>query len=242
MSIPARTAGDADRRPDFHRVRRGPARLTLAAGLCALLAACAGRPLPVDCAALPPPPPDRVFLVAHGWHTDLAIPASLLRGRMRVFRSIFPGMRVLLLGFGKRTFMMAPVTTVGDLLVGPFPGSGTVLAVGLSATPDVAYDDGTMEPIRLPPGGADALSEFLWNTLEVRDDRPVRIGPGFFPGSVFFASRRGYSGFDTCNRWSVDALRAAGLPVSGGGVVFASQALRRAAPLSDGLCAIKGRP
>ncbi len=201
------------------------------------------------CADTPPacvpeavPQKDVVYLIQHGWHTDLAIPSRELRGKMTVFQQIFPGLQVLVVGFGKRTFMMAPVTTSGDLLIGPFPGEGTMLVIGLKGPPEQAYDDGVEATLALPPAGLEKLSDFIWNTLDVENSTPVKLGDGFFPGSVFYATRIGYAGTYTCNTWSVDALRSAGLRVDPTGVIFAGQAMSRAAPLSGGICAIKDTP
>lgn len=208
--------------------------------LLAALGGCADTP--PECGAEAMPPDDAVWLVAHGWHTDLAIPAAELRGNMAFFREAYPGLRVLMVGFGKRTFMMAPVTTSGDLLIGPFPGSGTLLVVGLTAPPERAYADGTQTLLTLPPGGVERLSGFIWETLQIADGRPVAIGKSSFPGGVFYATRTEYSGFNTCNTWAIDALQAAGVDVSSLGVVFAGQAFARAAAVSGGACTIHNAP
>ena len=200
------------------------------------LTGCTGTP-PPPCTPRPIPA-DAVFVVSHGWHTDLGIPATALRGRMTLFRKVFPGMAVLMVGFGKRTFMMAPVTDLGDLLVGPFPGDGAILIAGLRAAPDSAYDDGRMAVLKLPPGGAERLSDFIWNTFDVHDDRPRRIADGFFPGSIFYATRIGYSGFYTCNSWTEEALHAAGLAAGPDGVIFAGQVMQGATSRAGASCSI----
>jgi Protein of unknown function (DUF2459) len=187
-------------------------------------------------------PNDVVFVVEHGWHTDLAIPAEALRGNMAIFRDIFPGLQVLVVGFGKRTFMIAPVTTSGDLLVGPFPGQGAIMVVGLKGPPAQAYEDGMQTAVRLPPGGAERLSDFIWDTLQTHDGHPLRIRDGLFPGSVFYATRIGYAGTYTCNTWTADALHAAGVPVDTHGVIFAGQTMSRLARVSRASCAINGVP
>jgi hypothetical protein len=220
--------------------RAGLIALPLAIALLTGLGGCGARP--AACVPQPAPRTDVVYLIDHGWHTDIAIPSGELRGKMTVFQRIFPGLQVLVVGFGKRTFMMAPVTTSGDLLIGPFPGDGTILAVGLKGAPAVAYDQGIEATIALPPGGAKRLSDFVWNTLKVEDGTPEKLADGFFPGSIFYATRTGYAGTYTCNTWTADALHAAGLPIDADGVVFAGQTMSRAAPLSGGLCAIKDTP
>jgi hypothetical protein len=70
----------------------------------------------------------------------------------------------------------------------------------------------------------DRLSQFLWEYLE-KDlkNLPRRIDDGPYPNSSFYASSGTYSLRNTCNTWTAEALRVAGLPVSPVGVVFAHQ-------------------
>ena len=184
-------------------------------------------------------PANVVYVIDHGWHTDLGIPAAALRGPLERFRQVFPGMRVLIAGFGRRTFMTAPARNLGDFLIGPFPGDGALLVAGLTAPPDQAYADGTVARLTLPPGGAAALSDFVWSTLRLDDHgQPVMIAPGFFAGSRFYATRIGYSGLYTCNSWTADALHAARLLPSTSGVVFADQVMRPASRVAVNACRI----
>jgi uncharacterized protein (TIGR02117 family) len=208
----------------------------LAAGLCG----CATAPPP--CVPVPVPRGDVVYLVRHGWHTDIAIPSDELRGNMTVFQRIFPGVRVLVFGFGKRTFMTAPVTTSGDLMVGPFPGDGIILVTGLNTTPDVAYNDGISATLALPASGAGRLSDFVWESLKKDQDAPVELRPGFFPGSIFYVTETRYAGTHTCNTWTADALRAAGLKVDPAGDLFSWQTMSQAEQFSGRVCSIKGNP
>ena len=206
-----------------------------AAGHACLLAGCATEALPACDPGLPPPL--SVQVVDHGWHTDLALPADGLTGGLAAFRSLFPGMRVLLVGFGRRSFMTSPARGLGDYLVGPFPGDAVLLVAGLSAAPARAYGDGgTVATIPLTPAERDRLDRFVWKTF-AHDalGRALPVGPAFFRGGVFFAARPGYSGFNTCNTWTTAALQAAGLDASPFLVVFAGQAMREATKLG-GAC------
>ena len=203
------------------------------------LGACATSP--PACVATPAAG-DVVYVVSHGWHTDLGLPAATLRGPMTRFRATFPGLRTLMVGYGRRSFMMAPVRTFGDLLAGPLPGSGALQVAAISATPQAAYRDGTVATLRLPPGGAERLSVFVWRSIGLdHAGAPVRLGAGF-PGSVFYASPLGYSGLHTCNTWTAQALHAAGTGVAADGVVLAGQVMARTSPRAENLCRITDPP
>ena len=208
-----------------------------------LLAFCLGA-----CATPPPacvaatPADDVVYVVSHGWHTDLGLPAATLRGPMARFRATFPGLRTLMVGYGRRSFLMAPVRTFGDLLAGPLPGSGALQVAAISATPQAAYRNGTVATLRLPPGGAERLSAFVWRSIGLdHAGAPIRLGAGF-PGSVFYASPLGYSGLHTCNTWTAQALHAAGTGVAAEGVVLAGQVMARTSPRAENLCRIADGP
>jgi hypothetical protein len=177
---------------------------------------------------------DTVTVISRGWHTELGVPASRLRGGLAVFRRIFPGARTVMFGYGKRTFMTAPPDDAREYLLGPFPGPAVIEAIGLSTDPGAAYGRDDSVTLALPAGGDLGLSTFIANDL-AKDSAgaPLLVGPGRFKGSLFYAARSPYSLTHTCNSWVAAALRAAGLPVSAQGVVFSGQVMARAATVSQ---------
>ncbi len=202
-------------------------RLFLAPLLMGALAGCATPPA-ARCATTPPSE-DVVYVVDHGWHTDIGVPASELSGPVAVFRAIFPGAASLVFSFGKRTFITAPVDDWSEYLLGPIPGPAAFLVTGLSVMPDEAYDAAPVVILHLPAGGARALSDFLWNEFQKdRTGRPRLIDRAPFPGGLFYAATETYTLTHTCNTWAANALRTAGVPVDPDGVVFAGQVMARA--------------
>jgi len=176
---------------------------------------------------------DTVTLLDHGWHTDIGIPAAELSGPLAVFRTIFPGAKSIVFSYGKRTFLMAPANDWSEYLLGPFPGPAAIMVTGLSVPAEKAYGSDPAIVFRLPNGGAERLSNFIWREI-VHDaaGMPRLIDRGPFPGSLFYAAAISYSLNRTCNEWSALALAAAGLEIDASGIVFASQLTKRAGRLS----------
>jgi hypothetical protein len=194
------------------------------------------------CASAPPgcrPDPaasDAVFAVSQSWHVALALPTEALAGKLAIFRDTFPGARFFVFGFGKRTFMTAPPDSIGEYLIGPLPGSGVILATGLTATPFEAFPDSEVVELRLPPGGTQRLSDFIWNDL-AKDSagHPRLLMPA--KDGLFYTANSRYDFFHTCNTWAIDGLAAAGLPVSGSGVVLSGQAMNQIDDVARAQCA-----
>ncbi len=177
----------------------------------------------------PPPTSPVVWVLSRGWHTQFGLSAGDLTGGLAIFRQIYPGLRAIMFGYGKRTFMTARADRASEYLLGPFPGPAVIETVGLQTLPPAAYGTDGMVALKMPPGGAAALSAFIWNDM-ARDHagEPRLVGPGRYAGSRFYDAVSGYNLAHTCNTWIADALNAAGVPVRAGGVVFSGQLMSRA--------------
>ena len=181
------------------------------------------------------PPGAVAWVVDHGWHTEIAIPAGQATGPLAVFRTMFPGAQTLSFGFGKRDFMTRADIGLSDLAAGVIPGAGTV-RVSVQADPAQPRPAPTIQ-VPLTAGEWAALSGFLWASAAQPGGNlaPVAAEPGVV--GRFFASMSGYSLAYTCNAWTVDGLRQAGFEV-GGPVVFPGGAMREAASI-PGACAAR---
>lgn len=207
-------------------------RAWLAATVAGLASGCAAPLLP-PC-GLAAPPGFVAWVVDHGYHTEIAIPAGQATGPLAALRAMFPDAQTLSFGFGKQDFMTQASTGLADLVAGILPGAGTV-RVSVQADPAQARATPT---IQVPLSAAEwaALSGFLWASVSQPDGSlvPVMAEPGVV--GRFFASVTGYSLAYTCNTWTVDALQRTGFEV-GGPVVFSGGAMREAATISAA-CAV----
>ncbi len=200
-----------------------------------------------SCAAQPACPPPRnaavVWVLSRGWHTQIGLTADELTGGLATFRDIYPGMRAIMFGYGKRTFMTARADRASEYLLGPFPGPAVIETVGLRSLPPDAYGQDGMVALALPPGGAASLSAYIWNDIaHDHTGAPRLVGPGRYEGSRFYGAVSGYNLAHTCNTWIASALQAAGLLVSGQGVIFSGQAMARAERAAAAQCHAAAAP
>jgi uncharacterized protein (TIGR02117 family) len=204
--------------------RRGPRRahprLKRIACLLLLLTGCAGPALP------PPANAAAVIVVDRGWHTDIGLPADALDHRFDALRARFPGATNFTFGFGERLYVQKRDRTVLDALRALLPSDGMVLVTALNTTPAAAFGADAVVALAVSADGLAGVEDFVRNAM--RDNpagTPEFVGDGPYPGSAFYASTHTYDGLFTCNTWTAQGLRAAGVPVTSGGVLFASEVM-----------------
>jgi uncharacterized protein (TIGR02117 family) len=192
------------------------------------VAGCTQPPLPSDSAA--EPRTEAIYVLAGGWHTQLALPMSLIGDGTVALKPDFPGTRYLVFGWGARDYYMATGPGLAEALGAVLPGPAVMLVMALPAAP-VSSDDASL--VFISRQGAERLSRWLWDELaKERDGRPRRIAAGPYPQSIFYAASGRYDITHTCNTWTAEALRVAGLPVSAAGVIFADQVTGQLPPFA----------
>ena len=176
---------------------------------------------------------DMVYVVAGGWHTEVALAVGEISGALARLVAAFRGAPYLIFGWGARDYYMARNPDLGDLLRAAVPGPAVVLVVPLGIRPTAYLAPGEAWPIPLTREGAADLSQFLWDSVAKSEaGAPVRAGDGPYPQSVFYAAIGTYDAANTCNTWTAEALHAADLPVTAAGVVFAAQLVDQLPPLT----------
>jgi len=192
----------------------------LLTALLLLLTTCAGPPLP------PPGNTATVIVVDRGWHTEIALPADALDHRFDALRARFPGARSFTFGFGERLYVQKRDRTMFDALRALLPSDGMVLVTALNTTPLAAFGPDDVVPLAVSAAGFDGVVDFISHSIsDTAAGAPDFVGEGPYPGSAFYASTRTYYGLFTCNTWTAEALRAAGIPVTSTAALFASQVM-----------------
>jgi uncharacterized protein (TIGR02117 family) len=155
-----------------------------------------------------------IYLASNGIHTGLVVPvmSAGIDWRQRVRASDLPDPKRagkwLLFGWGDRDFYQN-TPTWRDLR----PGIALSALIGSGQTLvhvdhfDDFYTDADMRPLRLTTEEYRRLSDFIEMTFaDTRD-----VVPGYGPRDVFYAAKGRYSILRTCNVWTGDALKAAGV-------------------------------
>ncbi|HZS19599.1 MAG TPA: DUF2459 domain-containing protein [Pseudonocardiaceae bacterium] len=168
-----------------------------------------------------------VFVVKRSWHTDIGFDVADLQPPLASVHTALPNAHYLLFGFGDKHYLMTDGGGIDRLLGAVWPGEGLVLLTGLDVTPEAAF--GAKDVVRLTVSAtqARALEDFVWRTLATQNGAAKLLGPGPYDGSLYYASAVHYSGLHTCNTWTAEGLRAAGLPVHTFGVEFSWQIWRQ---------------
>ena len=202
-----------------HRGKKTTTLLTIYLS-CLVLSACAVAPLP----DLPAGPnTETIYLIVRGWHTAVGLPAAPATGPLGKFRTTFPGVRTITIGFGDRAYLTHPHPGIGEMIGALTPGPGAFLVTALKGPPQDAYPLQDVVVLHISVRGYARMTDFIVRSLQPAPDgtlRPLSDGP--YPGSLFYTSATTYSILHTCNTWTAEALQAAGLPVRANGVLFAN--------------------
>jgi uncharacterized protein (TIGR02117 family) len=192
------------------------------------------RPVFADWSCAPQEPAcKQVFIVHNAWHAAIVLNKEDLSSIALPELADFPGARFLEFSWGDRDFFTDPNAGVWAALRAAFWSSGSVLHL-------VGFNDGVAEfyrgsettELRLAPPAYRLLIDFLSHAFA----RPASAGraqssPGLFAYSRFYPATARFSLLRTCNTWVAEALSAAGLPVSPGGVLTAGNLASQLAPL-----------
>lgn len=149
----------------------------------------------------------------------MVLPAEALGPELAPLAADLPGVRYLAFGFGERAWLLTREHGVGDALSALLPGPGALLVTALAVPPEVAFGEAATLELLVPAAGIDRLRRFLRESLG--GTAPIATGP--YLGSRFYEATPRYAATYTCNTWTAEALREAGVPVSPAGVLFAFQ-------------------
>ena len=184
------------------------------------------------------PRTETIYVIGRGWHTDIGVAATRVTDELEPLRRLFPGTTIFTFGFGARAWLLDTRKGLDDVVQALLPAPGAILVTALRASPTEAFGADHVVKLAVTQAGFDRLLRFLAASFQLdRNGAPRLLTAGPYMGSAFYAAAPIYDAVHTCNTWTAQAIRAAGVPVSADGVVFASQVMaraREAAAAADG--------
>jgi hypothetical protein len=167
-----------------------------------------------------------VYVIRREWHTDVGLPVEEIAGPLATLEKPFPGVRFLTFGFGERQFVVNHEKGFRAMLGALLPSQSALLMTALAASPELAFGSRSVVALRISRAGLYQIQVALWHEFELSAaGEPMLLANGPYEGSVYYAARDTYYGLYTCNTWTVDILRAGGLPIPAAGVLFAGQVM-----------------
>ena len=164
-----------------------------------------------------------ILVIKRSWHTDIGFDVTDLHPPLASLRSALPTAHYLLFGFGDKHYLTSHAGGINRLSGAVWPGEGLVLLTGLEVTPEAAFGAKAVVRLTVSDAQAKALQGFIWQTLATQGGTAKPLAPGPYEGSLYYDSPVRYSGLHTCNTWTAEGLRAAGLPIHTWGVEFSGQ-------------------
>ena len=210
-------------KPPTRKLLRGSA--AVAAGLVALplvyfLAVMIGFLIPANAGWKEAREGVTVFIQTNGVHTWVVVPKVSAEADWRPLARPehlkdprYGRSSHVAFGFGNRDFYLN-TPTWGDLSL------RTAVAAAVGGGPSLMHVDhfhdprplDYQRPLRLSSAEYRRLTRYLLASFDYRGDRWIPLpGRGYGPSDAFYESRRPYNFTRTCNEWTGEALRAAGV-------------------------------
>ncbi len=182
------------------------------------IAACSGKPYLVE-PALQSSSVHRshpLYVVTHGWHTGLIVPATFLNEVIPDLKERFGNTAYYEIGWGDKGFYQAQEITTGLSLQAMFWSEGAIMhVVAVPGSPCAYFRRSEVIGTCLTDEQMVALSTYLLNSFaHDRHGRLVILKPGIYGNSQFYDGEGRYYLLNTCNKWTAKGLQSSGVDIA----------------------------
>ena len=156
-----------------------------------------------------------VYVVSHGWHTGIVIPADNLGQELAFLKDVFGKTAYYEIGWGEADFYQSEGVTVGLALKAMFWINLTVVhVVSVPVSPAHSFPKSKVVGVRLSREGFSRLQQSLAASFRRPvGGKPVVLRKGLYDTSYFYSGEGHYYMTNTCNTWTARMLDSAGVPM-----------------------------
>jgi uncharacterized protein (TIGR02117 family) len=175
----------------------------------------------------------RIWVVSNGWHSGIVLARPDVPESVIPEIADFPQARFLEFGWGDAEFYPAREAGAWLALRAAFPGPAVMHVAGLPDHPARIWPQVTILPFAMNAEALSRLLVFLRNSFDrAGAGRAAASARGIYPFSLFYPATGRFHLFNNCNSWTAQALSAAGLGASLGGVNTADDLISRIRPFA----------
>jgi len=163
---------------------------------------------------------NEVYVVSHGWHTGIVVPASGVQARLSVLKDRFGDVGHLEFGWGDKGFYQAAQITAGLTLRAVFwPTESVMHVVAVPMNPVDYFPDSQVKKLCLSDDALSSLNRFIVSSFYRGDDSTGDgavsiLQSGIYGNSQFYKGVGDFYLMNTCNKWTAKGLRSAGINIS----------------------------
>lgn len=158
----------------------------------------------------------KIYVVSHGWHTGLVVPAEDIYRYVPELRERFGNTLQIEFGWGDKGFYQAKEITSGLTMRAIFwPTESVMHTVSVPEDVHEYFPYSIVEKICLNEQELSRLMMFISVSFD-RDDnhKIIKLKNGLYGNSQFYKGIGNYYLMNTCNKWTAKGIRSAGIPVA----------------------------
>lgn len=170
-----------------------------------------------------------VYIISHGWHVGLAVESVHIKTHLPRHNKI-PNTRFLKFGWGDRRYY--PNSDAGFMLMlraAFIPTQSVLHVVGIDRPVYQYFPSSTVIRVMASERGVEEMAKFIAEEFK-RVDGTVQVAfDGLYHNSTFFEAKDLYYFPKTSNRWTANALRQTGYPITPFYAVTSGNVIKQAA-------------
>ncbi|EHR8834897.1 TIGR02117 family protein [Shigella flexneri] len=183
--------------------------------ICLLLCSCATFPQAITPVNNDSAGQHTIYIVSHGWHTGLVIPATNVNRVLPQLTTRFTQPKWYEIGWGDKGFYQAQEVTSKLTMQAMFWSMGAVMhVVAFSAPPEYYFSSSEVKPLTINNSQLDTLMLFLGRSFSRSNaGNLLPLKKGIYGDSQFYAANGRYGILNTCNKWTAKGLQSAGIDI-----------------------------
>ena len=157
-----------------------------------------------------------IYVVSHGWHTGLIVPAKLIQSRIPELKLRFKDTPYIEFGWGDEGYYPSKEITSGLTIRAVFWSTGSVVhAVAVPEKPSKYFLNSYVEKVCLNGNEYSALVRFIENSFFRNDkDKIIKLKNGLYGDSQFYQGAGDYYLMNTSNKWTAKGLKSGGMDIN----------------------------